>query len=67
MVILACVADTRDALHCSFVTDVTAERVARVRGIDHDPTGANDLDRLSYQAGLRILGVDFEIVAGHRR
>ena len=50
--------DPPDALHGLFVSQLTAQRISRVRGVHHDTATLNDVDRLLYQTSLRSLGVD---------
>ena len=45
-------ADAPHALEGRLVPDVAAERVARIRGIGDDPTGAHDLSRTADEARL---------------
>jgi hypothetical protein len=53
-------------LESGFIADVTAERVARIRGVDDDAAGAQHLDRLAYEAPLRRDRMQLQIDA-HRK
>ena len=53
-------ADGEDALHCGFVAEFAAERVAGVGGVDDDSAVADDVRRLLNQAFLGVVGVDGE-------
>ena len=50
--------DPPDALHGLLVSQLTAQRISRIRGIHHDTATLNDVNRLLYQTSLWCLGVD---------
>src|SRR5581483_4537696 len=53
---------TADALHGRLVPDVAADRITRIGRVDDHAAVAHDLDGALYQARLRILGVNFEVL-----
>ena len=55
-------ADTLDALHRRFITDVTAKGVAGVGWINNQATLINNRYRLLDQSHLRVIGMNFEVL-----
>ena len=63
LVALIKLAQAHDALQCRLVAQVAAQGVGRVGRIGNDAAIANNIDRLLDEAGLRIIGMDIEILA----
>ena len=49
--------NSTNSLQGILISDVTSERVARVRRVRDDATTANDLCGLTYQTLLRVFGM----------
>jgi hypothetical protein len=65
MMMLVDLTDTRNALHRCLVTDVAAQRVTRVGRVYDDAAAPDDLNGLTNQARLRVLGMNLEKLARH--
>jgi len=63
MVLPICLTNAPDAIERGLVTNVTAERVAGIRRIHDEAAAAHDFGRAPDQPHLRIVGMEFEILA----
>ena len=56
-------ADAANAFHAALVTDMAAQRIARIRRVDDETISTNDLDGLPDQPRLGIDRVDLKKLA----